>query len=1045
MVFEVYVAGPLKKAHEREQMNFIVHELNNLFHPRKDTVRMIIDVKRNADGWPLKQIDALLILKNQLVILEIKDYEGDIMVDFDYALLDDALDRGVWTNYRQPPWQFVTKVPAEMTNVDNDHRENPIDQVREQRRKLAKFLSEFISARRKIPPTGDQEETVVRSKRIGAESIAELKRFLMDRTSAYIITGKGNIRYSSPGLDAWVHGVRWLKIVTLGDAIGRISRECVDVGDEEPILTDDEFIGLTKTFDADPRSPIRWSTETLQHEYNELSRVLKIDFLLDSDDPRKILEAIKAAHSFGLRAYAEDIWTAYHQATAENVKTRALEILIEWEYERLGELLVHSLRYDEYPGILVTAINYLKKENEFPETLPTLRDLLERTYDSQKTYSLTPGIIEAIGNLGDCEAGRVIYEFLQSITSNDFYSSMMRATETHESISERDFELSVFKKSLEEIAACRYTKATDLVLKLLVEFPADQFVSVSEAGSEHEKSKDFMARIRTGQTLTTILDGLVSNLGGIWDGRSEDELIRKTDGIYQQMLGAEENQYLYEAVFKSYVRALSGIDSPGSCSALTRYHDTLPTIEGDAGIDYDWLRSCIIDAIGSLGQRGGYDFLIGELDDCSSDLATNKNKVVQLIGILGKSRESRFVQAISRFLDSPLVNADKASFSYVRSRAAVALARLDGDEAFGILMSVFLKEPHATYEAIRMSLKETDPDRRKILENRAEKMLLEKFSTETLDPDSRESMLLTEIASEASIPFMFALVKNPEWCQYSYPQRLASFTHVEGVMSGLREMLESKNEHQRAFALDVIGWSCRIAQDAGKVPPTNEIDDLLSKYGDDKSAVVRCSVIDCYCHLKRDSLGVASFFGDKSPEVRAHASYALLMTTHMGGWEGLVVSNGGRCELRQVVYNEKGLFLLDADKESHEYDQEDKEVKRIEPFYIAAREMSCTLLCEWRAKMKDGRAIDVPGLYVEQKGDQGLKLLILPKWVNQDATSHPDWLYDRYDLESPVLQWPGVPKGGQLESAKATELLKSAVAERIAHLDFKTNRRSRPN
>ncbi|MCK4445236.1 MAG: NERD domain-containing protein, partial [Thermoplasmata archaeon] len=997
----------------RRQMDEIIRALNAAFAPVEEVVRLIIGIERDMENGVSRQIDGLLVTENRLLILEIKSIScGTLMINFDpelRSLAEVSRNRRGYIQ-RQKKWLIDGAVSEGMW-------ENPIDQVEAQRRNLIWLVLQKIRNKVQGSAEADQRQRMGRSRYSRREKEDDPAYRLGSAIGGFIVIDKGEIAYGTPEAESYVRSQRWLIILQMDALIDRIRFEDVARYDEGPILREDEFSKLVEIVGAEKRPYHRWLTKPLEHEYTEISRVPYLDFLFESEDSNNLIRAMDGAYQFRLRAYSKDIVDVYYRVGNEQVKMKALTILADWDISSLGDLLVSALKKRGFPSLRVTAIKHLQAENVFSETLPSLEKVLKNSYESEEDKYLALAVMDAIGNLQSQEAGKVVFDFMDRLVGDNFYSGMIILAENDDRERQTDFELKFFSKALEKIAMCRYTNATGLVQQLLIEFPLVQYVSYSEMMSDSKNRENLLKIMRTHSALDTVLRSLVAFVGDIWDGREETEIIKIADELYQETLHEGDKGFGYHSLYDSYLKVVSKIGGAEGLSLLMRHYDSLSLDETVSEEERLRLGDWIIEAIGDMGHQKGYDFLAEKLQEYKHDPQLYEGPIVTILESLGNSGDPRYVEAISTLLELDETKMEVGFPQYIKHYATRALARIGGDQSFSVLMQVFLKQPALASDALREILNSSDPLTRDKLARRAEKLLLQKFKKETLMPGSRESDILTEVVSEESLPFLFELTRKPEWYHRPLPQQIAKFSHIDWVQNELLGMLESSDEHQRSFAIDVIVGSGCLGEDT---------DEVLSRFRSDPSGLVRCSMIDYYTFVKKDCLEVASFLSDTDMKVRAHASHGLQMIPHRGGQLCLVISDVGWQGVQRMIYNERGIFFLEITKEDFFHPEAVEELESHEPFYLAANEIGCIFVHHSKLKTGESGKVDVLGLYLEKKEQDGLRLLVLPLPEDHDEIGVRDWKYYDVGLSTVVSMYRNKQTEDESDSEKADELFRLA-------------------
>lgn len=1007
MVFEVYVAGPLDKPHERKQMDEIIYALNAAFTPADEVVRLVVGIDRDVNNGVARQIDGLLVTENRFFILEMKSIYADrVTVNYDPEIRNLARVSSNWQRYdqRQKKW-LIDGVASERM------RENPIDQVRAQRKKLIRFVLQKVRNDAQGRVDAGPESRMGKGD-LSREEKEDDPGYRLGRSiTGYIVIGKAEICYGTEEAEHYVKSQPWLDIIQMGILIDRIRFETASRFERVPVLDDNEFNRLVDIVRAEKRPYHLWLAEPLEHGYTEISRVPQLTFLFQSKDPSNMIGAMEAAYQFRLRAYSEDIVGLYLGVDDEQVKKKALTILMNWDVPSLGRLLVYALEKREFLSLQRTAINLLQAENVYPETLTSLERVLISSYESRESAYNTLAVLDAIGNLQSQEAGEVVFNFLNRLVGDDFYSRIVTLVESDDPECQTSAKLDIFSKTLERIALCRHTRATGLIQRLLIEFPLAQYVSYSRMMNDRKYRKEFLKNMRTRSALDTILHSLATSVGDIWDGREETGIIEVADNLYQETLREGAKGSGYHSLYDSYLKVLSRIGSKASLSVIMRHYDSLLLDKTVSEGERLYLGEWIIEAIGNMGLSKGYDFLAEKLEEYRHNIKLYRDFIITILESLGSSGDPRYVKAISTLLE---LGKRKEDVRYIKHSASSALARIGGNQSFEVLMQVFLKDPALTLDALRRILSESDSQARDKMAKRAEDLLLQKFKKKTLFPGSHESHLLTEVASEESLPFLFELAKDPEWYHRPLPQQIGRFSRIDWVQRKLVEMLESSEEDLRAFAIGIIAGSGCLGE---------ETDNVLSRFRSDPSSLVRCSAIDYYSIIKKDCLEVASFLSDPDMKVRAYASHGLQMITHRGGRRCLVVSNLGWQGVQRMIYNEKGIFFLEVTREDFFHPEVVEDLESYEPFFLAATDVGCIFVHPAKLRKGESEEIDIHALYLEEEEQDGLRLLVLPLPEDDDVVGVRDWRHFESGLDTMVSMYRNKQTEDESELEKADELL----------------------
>lgn len=966
MVFETYVAGPLETGPERLQMDEIIRALNAAFGPRNETVRLIVDIRRNVQSGVYKQIDGLLITAKRLFVLEIKGVLCErLTVQYDPELSDGVYDRRSSSRTKpQPPWLIDGK-PWEHS------RENPLDQIKGQRSNLIGLILNRI---RNIKKAENGSGTASPKE---DDPAWQLGRAI----SGFIVFTKGEVDFGTKEAEHYVKSRRWLAIVPMDMLITRILAETAGRADASALVSEDEVRQLVTIMAAERRPFHRWSGTPLEHEYTEISRVPSLDFQFESDDPQTLLKAIEGAHQFRLRAYATDVADVFYRTQSEDVKERALVVLANWDYPSLGDLMVHGLEGRGSTRLVATALEILCEQNDHPETLPALESLMNRSYDSESDFGQALTAVKAAGKLRNQEAASAIHDLFVRATQGDYYARLgeLARDMDPERIRRVRFELDLMGATLEGMAACGDASAAGHVRALLTGFPVERYLALIGGLRSPGTANEMLEAARVQSALQTALQHLTVWIGRIWDGNGEAEILEKVDAVYQRVLREEGEPFGHIAVYVPFVRAIAGIGSPACLTTLEGHLTSLPSNIHDSMWRYDSLRETIIEAIAEMHLPEGSDFLAERLRDSLRDPKPSSQEIVSIVDSLRRSGDLRQAEAISTVLGLAEGDSESEWVGPIRQEAAEALGELGGKRAFEILLQCFVKERGLAFHPLLRILERSDAATRTELARSAEALLLSKFNEATLKPGSHESGVLAAVASENSLELLFALARRREWYHEALPQRITDFAHVGGVTQRLMEMLGSKEDHQRAFAIDMVSGSGCLGRD---------IDGALSNLEGDPSALVKCSLVDHHAFIEKDALAVARYLGDRDAIVRDHAIHAVRYIPHRGHERCLVISQEGPSEVHRIIWNNQGLFFLGANDREASPDGDSEPAK---PFAIAANCMERIYLHSKKVRWEGGGTAALQGICIEETGANGRRLMILAFRRGGDELELSEW------------------------------------------------------
>ncbi len=380
----MYSAGRLEFAHERKQMDQLLHLLKLRFGVARVDCKVIVDVRADC------QIEALVIKDNKWVILELKDIRGKIEAD--------CAKGALWRI-----WKDGLRIELQ--------QENPFYEVGRHRGRLLGFLWWRVlkgSKQESIMPFWEQEQ--------------EIPGYFRRQVSAWVAVNPGAEIVVS-GIDEGAHP--WFEVLPIDGLVHELKFE----GASTPLLSKpqfDEFIDLIAAEEMELDDWLLRGRELVSlNESANLLRVPKLDSLLTSGKPENLLRGLGLAGELELRSYMQDVRVLTGNDDSL-VRREALKLLVEWRPPELGDRLAEALE-DPDESIRSSALEYLRQDG-YPEAVYSLAKLL----DDQRPEVVCKAM-EALAASKDPKACKVVLqkaEIQPNIESNiDFrvWSALCKA------------------------------------------------------------------------------------------------------------------------------------------------------------------------------------------------------------------------------------------------------------------------------------------------------------------------------------------------------------------------------------------------------------------------------------------------------------------------------------------------------------------------------------------------------------------------------------------------------------------------------------------
>jgi HEAT repeat protein len=376
MVLEVYRSSFLSRAHERDQMDLLMKYLKAKFDTKDERCMVVIRAKIpvTLHGEVIHyEFDVIVFKDNKIVAIDLKNVGGRIRANCfpgSYWEADDG--------------QGFTQVPGK-----------PFDQARYHRIDLCRFLQNRLLSK-----------GIDYKKAEGEGGFWEIPRYLDEHVGAWVATAEG----SKPKPEGLTYiDARWFKVLPFEEVARRLEFER-----EGRLLTDEQFQEFLKLMDAIRVPWDEWhrglGLEQVPQDRQPKNRI--ISGLLNAGSHENLLEALSYIRRLDMRQYVPEVKDCLHNREMEDIRLESLKVLMEWEVEDLGTLLMECLT-DPSPQIVSFVLGYLCRVS-VPEAFPALAIILR---NGPADYA--PAAITAITLLGHPEACDSIFDFAKRKFSPD--------------------------------------------------------------------------------------------------------------------------------------------------------------------------------------------------------------------------------------------------------------------------------------------------------------------------------------------------------------------------------------------------------------------------------------------------------------------------------------------------------------------------------------------------------------------------------------------------------------------------------------------------
>jgi len=354
MVFKMFAGGTFEHTHERKQMDDIRKVVQRIYKHGDEWCSLFADIRING-----RQLDGFILKKDNLIILEMKNYHGKIVADLREGRkwIIDPLD-----------------------DMPFEPEQNPFFQVRKQRGIMASKLAMLQTRRR------EEKENLFRF--ICAWVIVP------EDTDITIIS---NDKISE----------KWFKVLP----IDKLEKELpFQVSREELHFTRKGVMyKLAELVNAREKDPDDWlralPKESLFKEKTKVEplRFRALDHMLASGSPEKIIEAKKIIITLELHQYTDDLLKlGVHPDPA--VRYHVLDALQYLPYEKdLTPILLEFMKDEgeHAPGTATARFSFQGQQSHEAATSvapQAIRELATSSLIAMGSSSVTPELVKIIKN-----------------------------------------------------------------------------------------------------------------------------------------------------------------------------------------------------------------------------------------------------------------------------------------------------------------------------------------------------------------------------------------------------------------------------------------------------------------------------------------------------------------------------------------------------------------------------------------------------------------------------------------------------------------------
>lgn len=384
-------------------MGSLLQYLEQEFAQRNEECIVIVEpsIPEVYDGRLItRKPDAVLVKDGVLLVLDLKAFEGEFTAD--------CSPGGQWTRSSGD----VLLSPG---------RGNPFSQARSARVALIKHLTQNYVRTENAPGWARRKDDGV-------------EEWVSRNTRSWVATWEGSVPtvigvdVSGSPIDDRRHPYfRVLPVDKVGGALAYIHGEV-------PLLSTSELDRFLKDLKAEPTNRMEWMRGALiLTEGQHFGLIPRISDWMDSGEANLVSKAMDRIRELDLKAHLVHIVRCWGNKGMGSLRRVALETLIEWQYDKLGEVLCVALA-DEDQRISAFALQFLT-QNSYPETIPTL---IERLTLGPANSRLT--VLRALAFSGSSLAGPAILTFAEKEFANQPFKEFQHWADAAHELRSRDRE-----------------------------------------------------------------------------------------------------------------------------------------------------------------------------------------------------------------------------------------------------------------------------------------------------------------------------------------------------------------------------------------------------------------------------------------------------------------------------------------------------------------------------------------------------------------------------------------------------------------------------
>ena len=367
---QIYRCGYLENAKERNQMLRLIKYLERDLSSREENCTIIVEPRltiKVKNKEINRKPDAIILKDYSFFIIEMKGFSGEFKAD--------CREGELWKSINGSPIQ-----PQDMLN--------PYDQASHYRNVFLRYLEETFDYKEYAPGWAKK-------------SSYKMNEWLEQHIYSWVVTEEA----SQPTIIRIDRAYdRWFDVIPLNKLSGSLSF----YRSRERLLNETQLKHFIDSVGAEPTTLSELFRGQLVEDLdNFVGLVPQITQWIEEGKRENVGKALDFIKELDLKWHLPHVTRTWEKSTYLDVRKKALLILMEWQYPKLGSILNDAL-LDKEREIVEFALDYILKEKGFPETIPSLSRIL-----FTGPQDLHVSALNAVASSGHTDSGTIIYRYAE--------------------------------------------------------------------------------------------------------------------------------------------------------------------------------------------------------------------------------------------------------------------------------------------------------------------------------------------------------------------------------------------------------------------------------------------------------------------------------------------------------------------------------------------------------------------------------------------------------------------------------------------------------